>query len=136
MENHFAIGMTILIVLYLACQYILFTRMVKQNSDLLHNADKRLAQANEMVLILAKTSAEVADNMKEVKELIIHLESVYNSRLDCVTKNRDEIMSAYTKLLAKFEDLRMKHESMMDDSYSTMKELARRPTLTNNNNTQ
>lgn len=129
-------GVIVVILLYLACQYILFTRMVKQNSDLMHDADRRLAQANEMVLTLAKTSAEVADNMKEIKELTIHIESVYNSRLDCVTKNRDEIMSAYTKLLAKFEDLRLKHENMMEDSYSTMKELARRPTLTNNNNTQ
>lgn len=136
METYMIMGVIVVILLYLACQYILFTRMVKQNSDLMHDADKRLAQANEMVLILAKTSAEVADNMKEVKELIIHIESVYNSRLDCVTKNRDEIMSAYTKLLAKFEDLRLKHENMMEDSYSTMKELARRPTLTNNNNTQ
>lgn len=134
MGNYVLVGMSILILLYLSFQCILLSRLVKQNTDMINASDKRLYQANELVVTLSKTSAQIADDMKDMKDLVIHIESVYNSRLDCVTKNRDEIMSAYTKLLAKFEELRSKHETMMEESFNSLKELARRPTLTNNNN--
>lgn len=134
MELLAVLGIAIVVLLYLLSQHFIFARLIKQNSDLLIHADERLAQANEMVLMLSKTSSEVSNSMREMKDLMVHIESVYNARLDCVTKNRNDIMDAYTKLLTQFEELRHRHEAMMDDSYHTMRELARRPTLTNNNN--
>lgn len=117
--------------------------MMWYNHLLLKSADKRLKMANEMVLKLASSADKLAESVKDLKGMCVHLEQVYTARNQTLSKNRDEIMDAYKKLLVRHEELqtrfddlqlsiREKYNTMSDELFHTMQEIARKPTITNN----
>lgn len=124
-------GFIILIFLY--HQQHLLGEMIKQNSKFIYDADQRLKKANEMVIILAYSADTLSSSVSEMKDMMIHLEKIYTERNNMLVKNRDEYKEAYGKLLHTYMNLQHKYEEMMNDSYDTLKEIARRPTFANNN---
>lgn len=88
-----------------------------------------------MVIILAHSVDTLSSSVSEMKDIMIHLEKIYMERNNMLVKNRDEYKEAYGKLLHTYMNLQHKYEEMMNDSYDTLKEIARRPTFANNNNT-
>ncbi len=110
--------------------------MFLQNHYLLKAADKRLRMANQMVLKMAESADKLASSVSEMKDMMIHLEQVYTSRNDNLVKNRDEFKDAYVKLLERYKDLEKRlidnYESNKDAIFATIRELAQKPTITNN----
>lgn len=123
------------ILIFLFHQQYLFGKMIKQNSRFIYDADQRLKKANEMVIVLAHSADTLSSSVSEMKDMMIHLEKIYTERNNMLVKNRDEFKEAYEKLLHTYMSLQHKYEEMMSDSYNTLKEIARRPTFANNNNT-
>lgn len=108
--------------------------LVNQNNILLMHADERLESANKMVSTLAHSADLLSASISELKDMMVHLEQVYTSRNEQVIKNRDEIYTAYNKLLSQYVNLQQKYDTHMEDANRTLLELARRPTSVNNNN--
>lgn len=141
----------LLLIVFIIHQNVIFARMIrqnrklmenaeesririsKQNSEFLQSADHRLDKANEMVLTLAHSADSLASSIQHLKDMMVHLEEIYTQRNTALSKNRDEIMSAYTKLLKRYEELQDKHDQLNKDMFGTLQELARRPTIANNN---
>lgn len=134
MDYLFLSVVAVLMLAVFILQYRLSKRLVQQNNTLLTNADHRLDRANEMVLTLAHSADELSKSVSELKDMMVHLEDEFNSRNAFLIKNRDEFRDAYTKLLRVYEEQQHKYESVMQESYNTLKELAKRPTINNNNN--
>lgn len=116
----------------------MFNRVIEQNNLIMESADKRLEMANKMVLKLAESADKLADSVSEMKDMMVHLEKVYTSRNDTLVKNRDEFKEAYTKLLHQYEGLQKRmfdrYDKMEDESWQTLTEIARRPTMNTTNN--
>lgn len=127
------IVLAVMLGVYVHMSGMFIGKLIRQNTELMKSADKRLDKANEMVLKMAHSADMLATTVSELKDMMVHLETVYTSRTDMVIKNRDEFKESYTKLLHRYEELGHKYENMMKESYNTVKELARRPTMTNNN---
>ena len=126
------------------CVYLVVVCVsLAQNHFLLKSADKRLNKANEMVITLAHSADQLSASISELKDMMVHLESVYTSRNDMLVKNRDEFKDAYTKLLARYEEKEQQIKEMqvkqqeqnikyVDEVFRTIQEMARKTTITNN----
>lgn len=128
------VAIVLLLVVFIIHQVVIFTRIVRQNRTLIESADHRLDKANEMVLTLAHSADSLAASIQHLKDMMVHLEEVYTTRNNSLTKNRDEIMTAYTKLLRRYEELQDKHDLLNQEMFGTLQELARRPTMNTTNN--
>ena len=114
-----------------------------QNHFLLKSADKRLNKANEMVITLAHSADQLSSSISELKDMMVHLETVYTSRNDMLIKNRDDFKDSYIKLLKKYEIQEQEIKELQklsqqqnlrfaDEILHTIQEIARKPTITNN----
>lgn len=118
--------------------------LTKQNNTLLSHADERLAMANKIVHdmlsehtrcinTLASSADSLAVSITDIKDMMLHIEKAYTTENAHIMKNRDEYKDAYGKLLKEFEVLRKKLQDLADEDHRALKELARRPTIANNN---
>ena len=118
---------SVVLVVFLIGHEILFHRILEQNKHIAQMADSRLDRANKMVGELSHSVAELSRSMEDAEKMVEHLEKEYTHHINQVCSNRDEIMEAYKKLLHKYEE-------EQGESFAILKELARRPTVSNTNN--
>lgn len=121
------------------------TELVRQNNILMDHADKRLDRANQIVHellekhttttnTLSHSADSLAASISHLKDMMVHLETVYTERNNSLSKNYDQLNNAHVKLTARYIDLENKYDDLIKQAYGTLQELARRPTTTNNNN--
>lgn len=108
--------------------------LVWQNRYYIKSADKRLSKANEMVLTLTITGKDLAESIKALKDMMLHLEQVYTSRTDSVIKSRDQWELSYNKLLQRYTAIEDKYFKSQEKNQDTVSEIARQPTYTTLNN--
>lgn len=102
----------------------MFDRLIEQNSDIMKGADERLDRANKMVLELSEVVRSLSKAFEVNNRVVQHLEKTYTSRIDQAVEAKDQFHDAYVKLLHKYEELEK-------DYFDTLKEMARRPTISN-----
>lgn len=119
---------TILVILSL----VLIVVMAIQNYNLLHNADKRLDRANQMVLKLAESADTLAASVTELKDLCVRIREKDEIYIKEIQKNNDDYKHAYRSLLDKYNEVSAEYKAEIKEGQNTLRELARRQTSNNN----
>ena len=111
--------------------------MVHVNHQLMKGADKRLKNANDIVMKLSESCDKLAETNVHLQRHITSLEALYDDKLKESTRSREEMRDAYVKLLHKYELLEEKiisgYERMHSENFTTVQGLANRPSITNSN---
>lgn len=95
----------------------IFESLSKMNEHLVESSDARMD-------IFAQTMEKLSNSIYSCSKMVQHLEKTYTAHIQQALDSRDSFKDAYVKLLHKYEKLE-------DDYFNTLKELARRPTITN-----
>lgn len=128
-----------IIIIQVVMFIFLMTVVSIHNRTLIKSADKRLEKANEMVLRLAGSADKLSETVSSMKELMITIEKTYTNQLEATKKNRDEFRDSYIKLLHKYEMLEARiiddYEKEKDRAFGAIREMAKKPTISNSNTT-
>lgn len=100
----------------------LLSKSIDMNSLLIKSADSRLDRANEMVLLLAKS-------VSALKDICDDLEKKYTGHIEKVCINRDLMIKENIEMRKELSDLR-------HDMFETLKDLARKPSISNSNRSE